>query len=68
MTSIYCQSMFEQCMTAQFWLAGDELRVVADTLCRYALDLLHAGRAGRVCAHYVMLLKEPEPLRGRWLH
>jgi hypothetical protein len=48
-------------------LAGDAIRVVADTWCRHALDRLH--RAGRVVRpFYEMLPKEPEPLRRLRLH
>jgi hypothetical protein len=48
-------------------LAGDAIRVVADTWCRRALDGLHRA-CHKLCAHYVNLPKEPELLRGLRLH
>jgi hypothetical protein len=49
-------------------LAGDAIRVVADTWCRHALDGRGCTVQVELCAHYVMLPKEPELLRGLRLH
>jgi hypothetical protein len=46
-------------------LAGDAIRV-ADTSCRHALDGQYP--VAQLCAHGVMLPKEPELRRKPWLH